>query len=166
MSTKEEVLQNRTVDAAFKGLITQALNDAYAKFEKTIPQTKKYPKFISIADVNPLDVAQFMKDNNVPNDATFGGVDNGYDAWGDIGLCWDIDVPTTDKDKTEFRRRAFSTAAFKFVRDVLISNGYKRVGFNSGLLDQFKDTTVYDMYVNNDFDRLSIYYHLHFAKAS
>ena len=63
-----------------KDLIIKALSDACAKFDKTIPQTKKDEKFISISDVNPSDIVQFMKDNNIPNDATFGGADNGYDA--------------------------------------------------------------------------------------
>jgi hypothetical protein len=148
-----------------KDLIIKALNDAYAKFDKTIPQTKKDAKFISISDVNPSDIVQFMKDNNVPNDATFGGADNGYDAWNDIGLCWDIDIPTTDKDKIKFKRGKFSTTAFKFVFDTLTANGYKRVGFNSGLLKQFDDTTVYDMYINNDYDRLVTYYSLSFTKT-
>lgn len=149
-----------------KNLIMTALNDAYMKFGKTIPQTKKASHFISISDVNPLDIAKFMKDNSIPNTASFGGKDNGYDAWDDIGLCWDIDVPTTDKDKLKFKKDKFSTTAFKFVFDILTTNGYKRVGFNSGLLKQFNDTTVYDMYINNDYDRLVAYYSLPFTKLT
>lgn len=147
-----------------KDLIIKALNDAYAKFDKTIPLTKKEDKFISIVGVNPFNIVQFMKNNNVPNDAVFGGTDNGYDGWNDTGLCWDIDIPTTDKDKIEFKRNKFSTKAFKFIFDILTTNGYKRVGFNSGLLKQFDDTTVYDMYINNDYDRLVAYYSLSFTK--
>ena len=69
-----------------------------------------------------------------------------------------------DKDKLKFRRKRFSTIAFKRVFDLLTTNGYKRVGFNSGLLRDYKDTTVYDMYMENDFDRLVKYYSLSFVK--
>ncbi len=147
-----------------KELIIEALNDAFVVLEKRVPQTKKELKEVSISDVRPLYIVQFMKDNNIPDDASFGGVDNGYDGYSDICLYWDIDVPTTDKDKLKFKRKAFSSIAHKYLYDLLIKNGYKRVGFNSGLLKQFDDTTVFDMYANKDFDRLVKYYSLSFVK--
>lgn len=45
----------------------------------------------------------------------------------------------------------------------MIVNGDKRQGFNSGLLKQFDDTTVYDMYMNDEWDRLVKYYSLPFT---
>jgi len=47
-----------------------------------------------------------------------------------------------------------------------MKNGYKRTGYNSGLLKQFDDTTVYDMYISKDFDRLVKYYSLPFVKEA
>jgi len=52
--------------------------------------------------------------------------------------------------------------AWAFIYDALIKNGYKRVGFNSGRLKEFNDTTVYEMYSSKDFDRLIKYYSLSF----
>jgi len=147
-----------------KTLIIKALNDAIGKLDRQTPITKKIIKSVSIIDVNPLDIPKFMKDNDIPDDAYFSGRDNGYDAWDDILLSWVIDVPTTDDDKLKFRIKRFTTIAFKYVYDVLTSNGYKRVGYNSGLLKDFDDTTVYDMFINKDFDRLVKYYSLPFAK--
>ena len=147
-----------------KELIIQSLNTAFTVLEKRTPLTKKKAESVSIIDINPIDIPSFMKTNNIPNDASFDGRDNGYDAWDDILLSWEIDIPTTDKDKLKFKRDKFSSIAFKLVYDLLIKNGYKRVGYSSSLLKQFDDTTVYDMYINKDFDRLVKYYSLPFVK--
>lgn len=149
---------------SMKNLITSALNDAMIKLVDQVPLTKKEMMSISIIDVSPLDLVNFMKDNNIPDDAEFGGRDNGYDAWDDICLEWTIDVPTTDDDRLKFKRNRFSGVAFRFVYDTLIDNGYERTGYNSGLLKDFDDTTVYDMYMAQDFDRLVKYYSLPFKK--
>jgi hypothetical protein len=145
-------------------LIIQALNDAHILLEKQTPQTKKKTESVSIINVKPLDIPSFMNNNNIPNDAYFSGTDNGYDAWNDIVLAWEIDIPTTEKDQLSYKRRRFTDVAFKFVYDSLTKNGYKRVGYNTSLLKQFDDTTVYDMYINKDFDRLVEYYSLPFIK--
>lgn len=149
-----------------KELITNSLNDAFILLEKQVPQTKRKTESISIQGVKPLELSSFMKDNSVPNDAYFSGRDNGYDAWDDIILAWEVDVPTTDKDKLLFKRKRFSDIAFRLVYDLLTKCGYKRVGYDTGLLKEFKDTTVYDMYVNKEFDRLVKYYSLPFIKES
>ena len=147
-----------------KTLLIEALNDAMVTLENQIPQTKKKTNTISILDVEPLNLTLFMKENNIPDDACFSGTDNGYDGWNDIVLAWDVDVPTTEADKLEFKRRRFSDIAWRKIYDLLTTNGYKRVGYNTGLLEQFRGTTVYDMYINNDLDRLVTYYSLPFIK--
>lgn len=147
-----------------KNLITTALNDAILLLDKQVPQTKKKTESISIIDVKPLELLSFMKNNNIPNDAVFTGTDNGYDSWNDIVLAWEIDIPTTDKDKLAFKRKRFTDIAFRIVYDSLTSNGFKRVGVNSSLFKAFDDTTIYDMYMNNDFDRLEKYYSMYFTK--
>ena len=145
-----------------KELLIQALDDAYSLLENQIPLTKKKSESISITDVKPVDLVSFMKSNDIPDDAYFDGRDNGYDAWDDILLSWEVDVPTTDKDKLEFKRKRFTDIAWKCLYDLLTKNGYKRVGYNTGLMKQFDDTTVYDMYMSKDWDRLMEYYSLSF----
>jgi len=147
-----------------KDLIIQALNDAFATLEKVIPQTKKKTESISIINVNPMELITFMNDNNIPKNASFGGNDNGYDAWDDIVLEWEIDVPTTDKDKLIFRKTYFKNYAFRNVSILLLKNDYKRVGYCTSNLAQFDKTSVYDMYINKEFDRLEKYYSLPFVK--
>lgn len=97
-----------------------------------------------------------MVDNNVPDDAYF---DCDHDS---NLLTWEIDVPMSDDDILKFRKKRFTNLAFKYIYDLLISKGYKRIGFNSSLLKEFKNTTIYDMYMNNDHDRLVKYYSLYF----
>lgn len=144
-----------------KELIIQALENCMTKVNKGIPQTKRSYQFMSIKDVKPHELTQFMIDNNVPDDAEFDGSDNGYDGFDDIGLSWDIEVPTTDDDKISYVVNRFNSAAFKYVYDALTTNGYKRVGVNSGELRNFPNT-VYDMYVNKDYDLLVRFYSLFF----
>jgi len=149
-----------------KDLIILALTNALSKLDDKAPLIKKSYKSISILDVSPIDLLSFMKDNNIPDDADFDGKDNGYDAWDDILLSWSIDVPTTDKDKINYKRKIFNShAAFKSVYDLLTVSGYKRQGSYSNLFKPFDDTTVYDMFIDKDFDRLVKYYSLSFAKV-
>ena len=148
-----------------KDLITQALNNAFALFEKSVPQTKSETKYVNIDDVSPLNIVNFMKENDIPDNACFGGKPNGYDAFDQVCLCYDIKIPTTDKDKLEYKKKRFTSSAWAKVYPLLTQNGYKRVGFNTGRLKEFDDTTVYDMFINNDFDRLVKYYSLPFTKA-
>ena len=147
-----------------KELLQRALDDAYTLLEKQVPETKKKTESKSILDIKPIDLIAFMKTNNIPDTAWFSGNDNGYDGWDDIVLSWEVDIPTTLEDKLKFKKQRFTGIAWKFVYDILTRSGYTRVGFNSGLLKQFDDTTVYDMYMKSDFDRLIKYYSLPFIK--
>lgn len=146
-------------------LIIQGLNDAMDKTKKYAHMTKSETRSISIDNVNPVDLTSFMDSNNIPSDAYFNGTDNGYDGWYpyDLKLCWEVEVPTTEDERVSFRKKKFNTSlAFKSVYDLLIANGYVRSGFNSGLLKEFDDTSVYDMYMNKEYDRLVKYYSLSF----
>ena len=149
-----------------KDLIISALTNAMTLLVKQIPQTKKSIKSIDISEVSPLDLFTFMVKNKIPDTTYFDGKNNSYDGW-EVGvtlLSWDIDIPTTESDKLNFKRKRFTPIAFRFVYDILIKNGYKREGYNTGLLKEFDDTTIYDMCVNGEFDRLVKYYSLPFKK--
>jgi len=150
-----------------KDLIINALADAFKKLNKQIPTTKKKVVIVNLEnkDVSPINLKQFMIDNNIPNDAYFHTEEcNTLGGYVEVCLAYTIDVPTTEKDKLNFKRERFRNIAWKFVFDTLISNGYKRVGCYSNEFKEFKDTTVYDMYINKEFDRLTKYYSLSFKK--
>lgn len=149
-----------------KDLIIQALDNAMILAEKQVPSTKRVSKSISILDVRPIDLLSFMKDNNIPDDAEFYGRDNGYDGWDDIQLSWYVEIPTTETDKLKDKKNTFNNSlAWRCVYDLLLLNGYKRAAsYYSGDFKQFDDTTIYDMYIKGDFDRLVKYYSLRFIK--
>lgn len=147
-----------------KDFIISTLDEANIKLEKSVPQVKKKTIYVCIDDVSPLGIVQFMADNNIPDTACFGGRDNGYDAFDQICLCYDVDIPTTDKDKDKYRKERFTSYAFKPLYDLLLNNGYKRIGSSSGLYKEFDKTSVYEMYMAKEFDKLVQYYSLSFAK--
>ena len=148
-----------------KNIILKALDGAMKKLDKQTPTTKKVCKDINIDDVRPIDLVNFMEDNVIPHNAWFSSTPNGYDGFeGDFKLEWEIDVPTTDKDKLEYRKKRFTNIAWNFVYNSLINNGFKRVGFCSSLLKEFDNTTIYEMYLAKDFDKLVKRYSLSFKK--
>lgn len=134
-----------------KELLIQALDAAYAKMERGIPSTKEVTKSVSIEDVNPMDLIEFMNKNQIPINAYFS-----------ICAClsYTVTVPNSESDNLKYRKKIFCSFAWPAVYELLTANGYKRVGFNSGLLRQFDDTTVYEMYMEKDWDRLVKYYSL------
>ena len=146
-------------------LILSALSVALEKLENRVPQTKNKENFISLRDVEPLKLMEFMRENNVPEDAWFDGEDNGYDAFADIGLMWYTQVPTSGKDKLLFKVERFDNIAWNFVRDILVSNGYKICPMDSELLREFKGTNLYTMYTNGEFDRILKFYSFRFKKS-
>lgn len=164
-----------------KNLISKALNDAFITLENQVPQTKKKTETISIQDVKPSQLMSFMKSNDIPNDAYFSGNDNGYDGWDDIVLAWEVDVPTSEEEKSEYKNYRFHDIAFKKVYDLLTTNGYKRIsdrnqnritykqrrkysGISSIIL--FDNKSIYEMYIDKDLDKLVEYYSMYFQKEA
>lgn len=148
-----------------KDLIIQALSDAFEKLQKQLPETKRETKTISILDVKPSELMSFMESNNIPKDAYFNGADNGYDAWDDIVLAWEVEVPTSEKEKLDWLKHKFNSfSSWHYVHKLLTQNGYKRIPYDSRNFKQFNDTTVYNMFREKNFDRLVEYYSGHFKK--
>lgn len=169
-----EFLNENINNEDMKTLLLKALDDAFEILEKQVPQTKKKIETISIQDVKPSQLLSFMKSNNIPDDAYFSVTDNRYDGWNDIVLAWEVDVPTTEKDKLEYKNRRFHDIAFKSVYDLLTSNGYKRIsgqdrsrisyGKRNSQMIMFDNKTVYEMYIDKDYNSLLEYYSMYFKK--
>jgi len=145
-----------------KDLLIQALTDAFAVFEKQIPKTKTETKEISIENVKPLDIVDFMKENGIPDDAYFVGPEEGQLG---VFLSWDVQVPTTEADKVQFSKKQYRNVAWQYVYKSLTANGYKRIPYDSSYFRKFGDTTVYNMFHKKDFDLLVEYYSGFFTKV-
>lgn len=134
--------------------IIEGLDIAFGIAIKATPKTKKITKSLSISEVNPIDLATFMVSNNVPNNAYFDGKDNGYDAFDEILISWDIEIPTTTDDKLIFQKEFFERNAISSVKKRLTEEGYE-MGFKCS---RNKHKSIFDMYVNREFDKLFEYY--------
>lgn len=147
-----------------KDLIIQALEKAFTQLESRVSKTKAHTEYFNIDDVKPLELLEFMRENNIPDNAYFTGIPNSYDSYDGIALAYDITVETTEAEREKQRNRIFTDIAFKEVFNLLKENGFKRVGYNTGLLKEFDNTTVYKMFIDKEFDRLIKYYSLPFQK--
>lgn len=147
-------------------LIIAALKEAFDKLEKQVPKTKKVTKTSnSIFGMSLLELPKFVKDNNIPENAIFDGVDDHYNGFDDFVLSWEIEVPTTDADKLEYKRRRFKAISWRLVYHKLLGNGYKRIfTFSSQSLKPFEGLSHYDLFIENNFDTLLEYYKLYFTK--
>lgn len=170
------------MESNMKNLISQALDDAFTTLEKQVPQTKKKIKTVSIQNVKPSQLISFMKSNNIPNDACFTSTNNEHNGWNDIVdvvLAWAVDVPTSEKEKLEYKNYKFHDIAFKKVYDLLTINGYKRVsGRDRGRITykkrsnilssivMFDNKSIYEIYMDKDLDKLVEYYSMYFQKEA
>lgn len=180
MITKERIIgwNNEQFDnnENMRNLISKALSSAFTTLENRVPQTKKKTETISILDVKPSQLMSFMKSNDIPKDAYFTGTDNGYDGWDDVVLAWEVDVPTTEKDKLNYKNYRFHDIAFRKVYDLLVENGYKRVSErnqnrisykrsnNNSHIIMFDGKSIYEIYMDRDLDKLVEYYSMYFRK--
>lgn len=161
----------------FKNIIKEALKETNDLVSSQTPQYKDMTKYSGSLNVNPLEITKFMKDNNIPEDAEFDTIDNENNGYEGFVLSWVVKVPTTNKDKIKFIRDRFNHRAFKFVSDNLIKQHYERKPFDSLEYNKLKRDNdvvklygknpnfvklIYDMYIAEDFDRLTNYYSLFF----
>jgi len=128
-----------------------------------ISKTKKVRKIVELdCDKYNLEgisvaIALLAKKHNVNID-DIELEDSGFQvSFGAMGNKTDAEI----KKETEDR---FERGLWYPLYDILMKNGYKRVGFNSILFNEFKDTTVYEMFTNNEHDRLARYYSFRFSK--
>lgn len=136
-----------------------ALSDAIKSLDKTTPKTKKDVAYIEIDNNKPIDISKFIKDKDIPEDAYFN-----TDYNGNVCICYEYDVPTTKKEQLLHKRQVFHDKVFPKLHNLLTSNRYKRIGFDSSLLKGFKNLNIYDAYLKGDIDIIEKYYSLFFKK--
>ena len=137
--------------------------------EKTIKQAPKF-KMIrverDISDVKPRDLDKFTEDNNIPDHAEFSTMDEDYVIIETNNCClsWNESVPTTDKEQQAYIVRRFDQVVWGFLYKRLIENGYTRTGCCSSIFKKYP--TVYEMYLDNDIERIEEFYLHRFKKES
>jgi hypothetical protein len=150
-----------------ENIIKRKLTECYDSLGTFSPM-KKQQKEVYVGGGNIselLDIVEniVLTENIDKNDIRFISNTN-YSMDGDIIAIFDIEVPKTKNDLDIEKEKKFKNKYFKVVFDEMIKKGYKRVGFSSHLLKEFDDTTVFKMFLNKDFDRLTKYFSIFFVK--
>ena len=141
-----------------KQIIKTALKDTFDNLTRKLPNFKNNFHTISIMDVEPLRLVEFMKDNNIPSTAEFSGNDNGYDGYDDFVLLWTTQIPMEQKDKDKFIKDRFDRNAVTFIHQALIKEGYYKKSFDSVLYREFTKESLYNRYLSSDFETIVKYY--------
>ena len=142
-----------------KLLIEEALDIAYDRLFSEMPQTKTSLERRYISDIAPLKLGNFIKENNIPDNCYF-AIDGDY-----ISLEWEVQIPITPNDKEKFLVQRFGELAYQEVFKILTKNGYKRIVIDYSLFHRFNDTTLYEMYICESWNRLVDYYSLLFEEV-
>ncbi len=91
-----------------------------------LPTKKVSYKSIDIMDVEPYKLSEFLKANNVPENAVFEGVCNSYDACEEFVVTWGVEVPINEQDLNSYIKQAFEKKVYNELRKLFLHNGYKR----------------------------------------
>lgn len=144
-----------------KELIKHALDEAYEKALKSAStqKTKKEYKYIEIKDVKPLELSNFMKENNIPDNVYF-STDNNHN--GIVCLCYEVEVNQSDSDKELMTKLIFNALYFGIIHKVMTSNSYTLQG--AVLSKYFHFDYVYNLYMDKNFNELVKYFTVYFEK--
>lgn len=82
----------------------------------------------------------------------------------EVLLMWEKKIPVTGTDLAKFKQKRFPSIAWQYVYNALTAAGYKRVGFCSSLLKPFDGISLYDKFLEDDFDFFVRFYSFRFKK--
>jgi len=154
------------MDDKFKGLIKEALDEAWVKFEPTIPRVRHKEVYYNLNELNvtPLNLNAFIIENDIPvEDANFDVIRSDDDVWYPI-IYYYVEIDMTEGEMWMYCRDSFWKHANMNVYDVLAKSGYCKIGFGGHTLGRYGLGDIYDLYIKGDFDRLAKYYSLNYVK--
>lgn len=141
-----------------KELLKEAYLSCMANILDNIPKTKRKERYIDIEEVKPIDLISFMEENDIPPTAWFDNViykdDEEIEG---IYLTWSIQVPLTKEDIVNHIERRFNANIFKYVYNILTKNGFTRLSSSKVGMK-----SPYNMFKNQEHDKLVEYYSLRF----
>ena len=146
-------------------LIIKALEDFLEKLTEWSPKTYKISEYVDISEVSPKDLAKFMEENNIPDEAIFNGEPNGYDGWCPwvIYLSWKVDVPTNNEQKQEYIEKKFKNENFRRVGNVLKPLGYEILSCDNKIAKC--NELIYNWLINKEYEKIVNYFSQRFAKV-
>ena len=130
------------------------------EYTKTI-----HRKELTSCDINDIiaTATYLSEETGVPIDKAY--VDYDCDSFvSEMYVVIPIKVVLDGDEKEEAVKEKFNANAYSRAAKKLKELGYVRHGFPSNLLAEFDDTSIYDMFVNKEFDRLAKYFGLGWSK--
>ena len=107
--------------------LLKLLDNAKKDFSREIPYSGKSSRCIDISDIDPKDLHSFMKEKEIPMDAYFSGIDNGYDGFSAPALCWEVEINLSDESRMKLLRDKFNRNITSYVVKRMRLMGYKDV---------------------------------------
>ena len=142
----------------------------------SVPLTKTITKTIAIEDgmnINSLQekISNISKKHKVDEKDIWISVDEDEDFTlgcntARLCACFKAEVKKSGKDIHLETKKRVNNSSFGIIHRAMTAEGFKRVGFGSNLLAPFDDTTVYDMAIAEEFDRLADYFSLYFDEQT
>jgi hypothetical protein len=141
-----------------KDLIIDDLNKAFEDVSKR-EYTKNEKVSFCVEGIDPYALVNFLTENNIPKDCYFSQDDDGR-----VTIAYDKKVNMNDVEILAVKKRLFENFAWSEIYKSLIANGYVRISVSSDAFKDFKDKSIYEMYIDKDFDSLVKYYSMRFKK--
>jgi hypothetical protein len=138
-------------------IINEQLSLAAELLEKQLPLSIPFTNSVNISEIRPVDLDGFMAAHGIPSTAVFSSIND------DTLLEWTTSQPPDEAFLVAFRHSRFPHIVFKLIYDQMAKNGYKRVPFNSRLLQEYKGIDVYSLYLSGNTGRLIEYYSIYFS---
>ena len=114
---------------------------------------------VDIGDVRPIDLAKLMSDNNIPSYSWF---EIKEDQENDLVIRYYESVARNKEDVLKDKIRQFKNLADWMVYKTYVIHGYKRKTVDREVLQEFDDTSVYQMVEKKEFGRIYQYYKMFF----
>ena len=102
-----------------KDLIRPVLEDLLNSLSP--PKTKKITRSVGIGGLDLQEVIEIAKNGGFFENSWISSCESNAVA----EIRWEESAMTTEKEKTDWKRRKFNAGSFKRIHDVLTANGYK-----------------------------------------
>ena len=146
-------------------IINKVIEDLYQQYSSE-DWTERRVNRMSIVDVSPLDLGQFISDNSIPSDCYFDDDGSGMDCeYHEPHICWDTIVPMGDRKREMEIADKVNRNALTHVGRALRAAGYVRVSPSVSFLQEFRGVKVYTLYVEHNDVELWEYFSGYYKKA-
>lgn len=128
--------------------IIKILNELIQEIKQKLPKRQPVRKQEIISDVCGVDLADFMRDNSIPNSA-FITINGTHPI-----LSWIEYIEPTEEYIENYITNRFDLNCLKRVVSVFEEHGYKRKRYRSRDVKTFEKLSRYDLFIDGQYDLL------------